>query len=51
MPLHYDYKLHYSRKARKTYLVSRCGWCLRQNGQNFLNSRRSVVVFLFFVLL
>src|ERR1041384_3843562 len=31
------------------YLISRCAWCFRQCGQNFLNSRRSVVVFLFFV--
>src|SRR5579885_3079052 len=33
------------------YLISLWGWCLRQNGQNFFNSRRSVVVFLFFMLL
>jgi hypothetical protein len=26
-----------------------CGVCLRQRLQNFLNSRRPVVVFLFFV--
>ncbi len=33
------------------YFVSRCGWCLRQNGQNFFSSIRSVVVRLFLVLL
>jgi hypothetical protein len=33
------------------YLVSRCGWCFRQKGQNFFSSIRSVVVRLFFVLL
>jgi len=33
----------------EVYLVSRCGWCFRQYGQNFFISRRSVVVFLFFV--
>ena len=31
------------------YFVSLCGWCFRQRLQNFLNSRRHVVVFLFFV--
>jgi hypothetical protein len=31
------------------YLISRCTWCLRHLGQNFFNSRRSVVVFLFLV--
>jgi len=30
-------------------LISRCTWCLRQCGQNFFNSNRSVVVFLFLV--
>jgi hypothetical protein len=33
----------------QTYFVSLCGVCLRQRLQNFLNSRRPVVVFLFFV--
>jgi hypothetical protein len=28
-----------------------CGWCLRQNGQYFFISIRSVVFFLFFVVL
>src|SRR5579863_7280462 len=32
------------------YLISLCGWCLRQNGQNFFSSSRSVMVFLFFML-
>ena len=32
------------------YLISLCGWCLRQNGQNFFSSTRSVMVFLFFML-
>jgi hypothetical protein len=32
------------------YLISLCGICLRQKGQNFFISRRSVVVFLFFML-
>ena len=31
------------------YLISLCAWCLRQCRQNFFISRRSVVVFLFFV--
>jgi hypothetical protein len=31
------------------YLVSLCGVCLRQRLQNFENSSRPVVVFLFFV--
>ena len=31
------------------YFVSLCGVCLRQRLQNFENSRRPVVVFLFFV--
>jgi len=31
------------------YLVSLCAVCLRQRLQNFENSRRPVVVFLFFV--
>jgi len=31
------------------YFVSLCDWCFRQLLQNFLNSRRPVVVFLFFV--
>jgi hypothetical protein len=31
------------------YFVSLCAVCLRQRLQNFLNSRRPVVVFLFFV--
>ena len=31
------------------YLISRCSWCLRHFGQNFFNSSRSVVVFLFLV--
>jgi hypothetical protein len=35
--------------ARFPYLTSLCGVCLRQRGQNFLNSSRSVVVFRFFV--
>jgi len=30
-------------------LISLCGWCFRQCRQNFFSSRRSVVVFLFFV--
>ena len=34
----------------EVYLISLCGKCLRQNGQNFLSSKRSVVVFLFFML-
>lgn len=34
-----------------TYFVSRCTVCVRQNGQYFFISRRSVVVFLFFVVL
>jgi hypothetical protein len=33
----------------QSYFVSLCGVCLRQRLQNFLNSRRPVVVFLFFV--
>jgi hypothetical protein len=33
------------------YFVSRCGVCVRQNGQYFFISRRSVVFFLFFVVL
>jgi hypothetical protein len=33
------------------YFVSRCATCLRQNAQYLLNSRRSVVFFLFFVVL
>jgi hypothetical protein len=33
----------------QSYLVSLCAVCLRQRLQNFLNSRRPVVVFLFFV--
>jgi hypothetical protein len=32
------------------YLISLCGWCLRQKGQNLLSSSRSVIVFLFFML-
>ena len=32
------------------YLISLCAMCFRQNGQNFFNSNRSVVVFLFFML-
>ena len=32
-----------------SYLVSLCPVCLRQRRQNLLNSRRSGVVFLFFV--
>ena len=32
------------------YLISLWGWCFRQNGQNFFNSTRSVMVFLFFML-
>src|ERR1700722_12420457 len=31
------------------YFTSLCDWCLRHRGQNFLNSRRSVVVFRFLV--
>src|SRR6202041_344598 len=46
-----------SRVARKTqselaardYFTSLCDWCLRHRGQNFLNSKRSVVVFRFLV--
>jgi len=33
------------------YLVSLCGVCFRQKRQNLLNSSRSVVFFLFFVVL
>jgi len=33
------------------YFDSRCAVCFRQNRQNFENSRRSVVFFLFFVVL
>jgi hypothetical protein len=33
----------------QSYLVSLCAVCLRQRLQNFLSSRRPVVVFLFFV--
>ena len=33
------------------YFVSRCAVCDLQNGQNFLSSSRSVVFFLFFVVL
>jgi hypothetical protein len=33
------------------YLLSRWGVCLRQKRQNFANSSRSVVFFLFFVVL
>src|SRR5580704_175198 len=29
------------------YLISLCATCLRQNGQNFFSSSRSVVTFLF----
>jgi hypothetical protein len=32
-----------------SYFVSLCGVCLRQRLQNFENSSRPVVVFLFFV--
>jgi hypothetical protein len=32
------------------YLISLCGTCLRQKGQNFFISSRSVLVFLFFML-
>src|SRR5690242_6676702 len=32
------------------YLISLCATCLRQNGQNFFISSRSVVTFLFFML-
>jgi hypothetical protein len=32
-----------------SYFDSLCCWCLRQRLQNFENSRRPVVVFLFFV--
>ena len=32
------------------YLISLCATCLRQNGQNFFISNRSVVTFLFFML-
>jgi hypothetical protein len=35
--------------SRQLYFTSLCAWCLRQRGQNFENSRRSVVVFLFFI--
>ena len=35
--------------AKRLYLTSRCGVCLRHFLQNLLNSRRSVVVFRFFV--
>ena len=31
------------------YLISLCGWCLRQWRQNLLISNRSVLVFLFLV--
>jgi len=31
------------------YFTSLCGVCLRQRGQNFLNSKRSVVVLRFLV--
>jgi hypothetical protein len=34
-----------------SYFVSRCATCFRQNRQYLLNSRRSVVFFLFFVVL
>ena len=34
-----------------TYLISLCGLWVRQAGQNLLISSRSVLVFLFFVLL
>jgi hypothetical protein len=33
------------------YLLSLCGVCFRQKRQNLLNSSRSVVFFLFFVVL
>ncbi len=33
------------------YFCSLCGVCFRQNGQNLLNSTRSVVFFLFLVVL
>src|ERR1017187_3122573 len=36
-------------RCHLSYFDSLCGWCLRQRLQNFLNSRRPVVVFLFFV--
>jgi hypothetical protein len=36
-------------KNWQCYLVSLCDVCLRQRRQNLLNSKRSVVVFLFFV--
>jgi hypothetical protein len=37
--------------AARRYFVSRCGVCLRQKRQNLLNSSRSVVFFLFLVVL
>ena len=42
----------YAQEADKSasYLISLWEWCLRQNGQNFLISSRSVMVFLFFML-
>jgi hypothetical protein len=53
MPLCYHSSLANMASALSplSYFVSRCGWCLRQYGQNFFISNRSVVVFLFFVLL
>src|SRR5450432_3060643 len=37
------------RGSLQFYLISLCGRCCRQCGQNFFSSKRSVVVFLFFV--
>ena len=37
--------------SNQTYFVSRCGTCFRQNRQYLLISMRSVVFFLFFVVL
>ena len=38
-----------TRESRPDYLVSLWGVCFRQRLQNFWNSSRPVVVFLFFV--
>jgi hypothetical protein len=38
-------------QVRNAYFVSLCAVCFRQNRQYLLSSRRSVVFFLFFVVL
>jgi hypothetical protein len=42
-------RLRVAASPRQFHLVSLCDVCLRQRRQNLLNSKRSVVVFLFFV--